>query len=186
MKLPHKNTFKLAMAACFLAIGMGLSYAQSAKDMAEPTEKVITHANQGSDLVKALNEIGIDFDYALAKTIPLTVTKKNGQKVQFNVEVVESMEDMARGLMYRKSMPSDHGMLFKFSAEGERGFWMRNTLIPLDIIFINPEGAILNIGYGQPLNEEAVTSSGVALNVLELNHGTASKLGISPGDKISF
>lgn len=117
-------------------------------------------------------------------TEKLSVVTVGGVRHDFNVEVVSTPDKMMQGLMYRTSMPADHGMLFIFPTPGERGFWMKNTLIPLDIIFIDESGKILNVGHGEPHSLETVRSAGVALHVLELNAGTAQRLGFGAGDRV--
>ncbi|MBU0858901.1 MAG: DUF192 domain-containing protein [Alphaproteobacteria bacterium] len=118
-------------------------------------------------------------------TEKLSIMTAAGKRHDFNVEVVSERETMMQGLMFRSSMPADHGMLFAFPSEGERGFWMKNTYIPLDIVFIGADGKIQNIGYGKPESLETVRSTGPVLHVLELNAGTAEKLGFGPGDVVN-
>jgi uncharacterized membrane protein (UPF0127 family) len=119
---------------------------------------------------------------------PLTPLEiASGGKVhKFNVEVVVSAEDMARGLMNRREMAADAGMLFDYKTEqGGVSFWMKNTFIPLDMIFIKADGTILNIHERAiPHDETPIAAAGPVRAVLELNGGTASRLSIRPGDKV--
>ncbi len=118
--------------------------------------------------------------------IPLTV-KSGGKSHAFRVEVAESRVEQAKGLMFRRSMGADEGMVFPFHPPREASFWMKNTVIPLDIIFIGADGRILNIeAEAVPYSETPRSSRGKAAAVLELNGGRAAQLGIGPGDKVEF
>jgi uncharacterized membrane protein (UPF0127 family) len=95
-------------------------------------------------------------------------------------------EEQAKGLMFRKSVPEGQGMLFDFKQERELTFWMKNTYVSLDIIFIRADGSILRIAANAtPLSEKMIPSGGPARAVLEVVAGTARKLGIAPGDHVS-
>jgi uncharacterized membrane protein (UPF0127 family) len=118
-------------------------------------------------------------------TGPLEIV--SGGKVQkFTVELATTPDDMARGLMYRRSMGAAEGMLFDYGQERpDIAFWMKNTYIPLDMLFIKANGTILNIHERAiPRNETPIYAAGPVRLVLELNGGTASRLGIKPGDRI--
>lgn len=111
------------------------------------------------------------------------VTEKGPQR--FKVELADNDASRARGMMFRTSMSPDAGMLFDFRQEQMASFWMRNTLIPLDMLFIKADGTILNIHQRAiPGDETGINSAGPVRAVLELNGGTVSRLGIKPGDKI--
>ena len=116
---------------------------------------------------------------------PLTIVTKAGQHT-FQVEVMRKPEDMARGLMFRRTLAADRGMLFDFGKTQSVAMWMRNTYLPLDMIFIDKTGVIANIAENtEPLSEANVVSIRPVLSVLEVNAGTAQRLGIKPGDRIS-
>ena len=118
--------------------------------------------------------------------MPLTVTS-NGRQHRFTVEVARSTEEQARGLMYRNALAPDRGMVFPFDPPRPASFWMRNTLIPLDMIFVRADGSIANIGANTvPLSEEPVSSDGPVAAVLEIAGGRAAELGIKPGDKVKW
>lgn len=120
------------------------------------------------------------------RVIPLTVTS-GGKEHAFNVEIAESPGEQAKGLMFRRAMGSDEGMVFPFNPPREASFWMKNTVIPLDIIFIGADHRILNIeAEAVPYSEAPRISRGKAAAVLELNGGRAAQLGIVPGDKVTF
>jgi uncharacterized membrane protein (UPF0127 family) len=89
--------------------------------------------------------------------------------------------------MFRKEMAADAGMIFPQESDRTMSFWMKNTLIPLDIIFIRSDGAIGHIAPdAKPLSEETIPSGGQIRAVLELNGGVAAKLGIHVGDHVIF
>jgi uncharacterized protein len=103
---------------------------------------------------------------------------------RFAVELAASEEERARGLMHRKELPEGRGMVFDFQQEQDVAFWMKNTYIPLDMIFIRGDGTIRRIAANtEPLSERTVPSGGPVRYVLEVIGGTARKLGIEPGDK---
>ena len=98
------------------------------------------------------------------------------------VEIAETEAEREKGLMFRKELPEGQGMLFDFHREQEVGFWMQNTYIPLDMIFIRGDGRILRIAENtEPLSTRIIPSDGPVRAVLEVIGGTARKLGIAPG-----
>ncbi len=119
--------------------------------------------------------------------MPLTITTAKGQTHKFTVEVASTPEQQSYGLMNRQSMAPDHGMIFPYQPAQPVAFWMKNTLIPLDMIFISPGGRILRIAENAvPLSLEPVGSGDVVEAVLELNGGRSAQLGISAGDQVSW
>jgi uncharacterized membrane protein (UPF0127 family) len=116
----------------------------------------------------------------------LEIASKTGVHT-FAVEIAATEAEREKGLMFRKSLPEGQGMLFDFHQEQEVGFWMRNTYIPLDMIFIRGDGRILRIAENtEPLSEKVIPSGGPVLAVLELIGGSARKFGIAPGDQVAF
>ena len=114
----------------------------------------------------------------------LVIETANGQH-HFTVELALSPQQQAQGLMFRQSLASDHGMLFDFGQERMAGMWMRNTFIPLDMLFIGRDGRIRRIAADTTPLSEATISSGVPVRaVLELAAGTSARLGIAPGDRV--
>ena len=104
---------------------------------------------------------------------------------RFQVEVADNEATRERGLMFRKALAPDHGMLFDFKTPQPVSFWMRNTLIPLDMVFITADGRILSIARNAaPLDETPIGSGGDVLGVLELRGGRAAELGLEPGDRV--
>jgi uncharacterized membrane protein (UPF0127 family) len=116
----------------------------------------------------------------------LVVKSKNGDHA-FTVEVVDTPETRAKGLMFRESLAPDAGMLFDFEESREVSFWMSNTLIPLDMIFIAPGGRIARIEANTvPLSLEPVGSGEPVEAVLEIAGGRSAELGIAAGDQVSW
>jgi hypothetical protein len=106
---------------------------------------------------------------------------------RFQVEVAESNKEITRGLMYRERLGKFQGMLFVFPDEQPRSFWMKNTLIPLDIIFISSSSRIVSISErAEPLTLTSRESKGPARYVLEINGGLSSELKIRPGIKVKI
>ena len=117
--------------------------------------------------------------------IDLAITTK-GKKHLFRVEVATSDAEQARGLMFRTAMGADEGMLFPEATPRRPSFWMKNTVIPLDIIYIGTNSRVLNIVNALPYDLTPLPAEGLAIGVLELNGGRAAQLGIKPGDKVSW
>jgi uncharacterized protein len=120
------------------------------------------------------------------EVIDLTVMRGD-KKLAFKVELAASPEAQAKGLMFRTALGDDEGMLFPSAAPEPRSFWMKNTPLSLDIIFIGPDGRISNIAANTvPYSLDSVRSSGYASAVLELRAGRSAELGIVAGDKVSW
>jgi uncharacterized membrane protein (UPF0127 family) len=110
-----------------------------------------------------------------------------GKRIPFKVEIAETDQQRALGLMYRTSLPADAGMLFDFKHDQDVAMWMRNTRIPLDMLFIDRAGRIVNIAQrAVPYSEATISSAAPVLAVLELNGGTAARLGLKPGDQVIY
>jgi uncharacterized membrane protein (UPF0127 family) len=105
--------------------------------------------------------------------------------VKFMVELAVTRAEQERGLMFRKSLAPDRGMLFPYNPPRPAAFWMKNTLIPLDIIYIGPDGRVLSIARNAvPHDETPLPSGGPVRGVLEIAGGRAAQLGILPGDRV--
>ena len=105
----------------------------------------------------------------------------------FRVEVADTPEAHARGLMHRTDLPADAGMLFVFDRAAEVSFWMRDTLISLDMLFIAADGRINRIHHdARPHDETQIASRGRVTHVLEINGGLAASLGIARGDRVEI
>lgn len=118
------------------------------------------------------------------RTEPLEVATHGGVK-HFTVEIAARPQEREIGLMYRKSLAADHGMLFEFNTVAPESFWMKNTYIPLDIVFIAPDGKVVNIArQTTPMSEAGIPSAGPVDAVLELRGGRAAEIGLEPGDVV--
>ncbi|MCW2282657.1 uncharacterized membrane protein (UPF0127 family) [Rhodoblastus acidophilus] len=117
-------------------------------------------------------------------TEPLILETSGGPKT-LDVEVARDPAARERGLMYRRYMPENRGMLFDFGRSETVLMWMKNTYIPLDMIFISRDGKVTHIEADtEPLSQAIISSNGPAFAVLEVNAGVASKLGLKPGDVV--
>lgn len=118
-------------------------------------------------------------------TQPLEIVS-GGRVHSFAVEMAQTDAERSQGLMYRRSLPHGRGMLFDFKREEPVAFWMRNTYVSLDMIFIRSDGTILNIAENTtPESEALVPSAGPVRAVLEVVAGTSKRLGIKAGDKVA-
>jgi uncharacterized protein len=121
----------------------------------------------------------------LAQTLEPLVVISGDERHVFQVELATTPAERSRGLMYRRSMPADHGMLFDFEREEMVSMWMRNTYIPLDMLFIRTDGSVARIAqHTEPLSERTISSGEPVRFVLELNAGTSAQLGILPDDVV--
>ena len=115
----------------------------------------------------------------------LSIASQGGQRQTFRVEVARNDADRAQGLMFRRSMPADQGLLFDFGRVEPVSMWMQNTYLSLDMLFIRPDGTIARIAANtEPLSTRTIPSGEPVLAVLELNAGTAARLGIKAGDRV--
>ncbi|MBS7698918.1 MULTISPECIES: DUF192 domain-containing protein [unclassified Chelatococcus] len=115
----------------------------------------------------------------------LTISTASGRHV-FSVEVMRTAAQRGRGLMERRYLPADRGMLFDFQEVQPVTMWMSNTYLPLDMLFIRKDGTIARIEeHTEPFSERLIPSGEPVLGVLELNAGTAARIGAKPGDRIA-
>ncbi len=133
-----------------------------------------------------ISSVAAVFDpVAPAPVESLTIETAAGVRHEFKVEVVKDDRARDRGLMFRQSLPADGGMLFDYDPPQSIAFWMKNTYIPLDIIFIDAKGVILNIAANTtPLSLVQLQSSGAARGILEVNADTMARFGIKAGDHV--
>ncbi|HET6249678.1 MAG TPA: DUF192 domain-containing protein [Tepidisphaeraceae bacterium] len=118
---------------------------------------------------------------------PLPVVEMKIGSGTFNLEVARSDQEQQTGLMNRDAMPADHGMIFVFPNQQERGFWMKNTRLPLDIIFVDSVGRVVSVRQMRPYDDQHFThSNGAARYAIELNKGVADSVGIKAGDKLTI
>lgn len=147
-----------------MMIGMLISCGNDSKESEIPTEEILFKKEGNLYLIKAADTI---------------------QEIE--IEIADTPYERETGLMYRKSMESDQGMLFIYPNEALRSFYMKNTYIPLDIIFYGKDSTVVSIQKNaQPLNEASLTSSVPAQYILELNAGKVDEWNIALGDRIDF
>jgi uncharacterized protein len=117
-------------------------------------------------------------------TSELTIVSASGPH-RFTVEVAETPAQMEQGLMFRRTMAPDAGMLFDYKTPTVATMWMRNTLIPLDMLFVDAQGRVVNIRErAVPQSLDTIAAAAPVRAVIELNGGTAARLGIAPGDQV--
>jgi hypothetical protein len=104
----------------------------------------------------------------------------------FTLEVADTPEKRETGLMFRDSLPADRGVLFVFPDEGPRAFWMKDTRIPLDLVYVSADHHIVSIHALKPFDLTPVVSAGPAKYAIELNVNTASTVGVRPGDTLEM
>ncbi len=119
-------------------------------------------------------------------TSELTIVTTGGPH-KFTVEVATTPDQMEQGLMFRQSLAPDAGMLFDFHTPSMATMWMKNTLIPLDMLFVDERGCIVNIHErAVPGSLDTIAAAAPVRAVIELNGGTAARLGIRPGDRVIY
>ncbi len=132
----------------------------------------------------ALSRLSVGADLQQFPTSELTIISATGPH-RFKVELAETPAQMIQGLMFRTSLAPDAGMLFDYKQPTAATMWMRNTLIPLDMLFVDPRGRIVNIHQrAVPRSLDVIAAAEPVRAVIELNGGTASRLGIEPGDRV--
>ncbi len=154
---------RIAALAFALSIGFGPAFSPSIT-LAQPVV-------QGAAM-----ELPVD-------AAPLTF-EADGETVAFEVEIADTPENRARGLMFRTDLPEDRGMLFVFEQTRQVSFWMQNTPLPLDLVFIGEDGVVKAIMQGIPFSEAPIGPAEPVRFVLELKAGTAQKAGIAVGDRL--
>ena len=128
---------------------------------------------------------GVPCANARMRTDHLEIEKASGGSVALSIEVAESDQEKAAGLMFRTKLTDGEGMLFAYGRTMEVTMWMRNTYIPLDMLFVRPDGVIHRIeARTEPLSETVIASGGPMAAVLELAGGAAERLGLKAGDRI--
>ncbi|HEY5796693.1 MAG TPA: DUF192 domain-containing protein [Bosea sp. (in: a-proteobacteria)] len=155
-----------SLAACVAAACIGL--ASPVATVAQPLRSAqAAPAGQAASALETLSIVSGD--------------KRHG----FQVEVMRTGEQRARGLMHRRYLPADRGMLFDFQRVEPVAMWMENTYIPLDMLFIRADGTIARIAENtEPLSQRTIPSGEPVLSVLEINGGVSRTLGIKPGDRV--
>lgn len=129
--------------------------------------------------------LGAGGDVLAAPKLETVEVVSSRGRARFQVEIAATRAEQERGLMFRKALAPDRGMLFIYKRPQPAAYWMKNTLIPLDIIFIQPDGKVLSIARNaRPHDETPLPSGGLVLGVLEIAGGRAAQLGILPGDRV--
>ena len=173
-------TLRKLLAALGVAAALCSCRAEPAASLSQPVQnRAVAAAPDAAAPVPSVAPSGL----ALA---PLEIRSATGTH-RFNVEVARSPDEQAQGLMFRTSLAADEGMIFPFPRPRVASFWMRNTLIPLDMIFIRADGTIARIAANTiPHNEESVSSGEPVAAVLEIRGGRSAELGISEGDRVTW
>ena len=162
--LRHRASAFIAAAAAVLAV---------ACSSGQPAAQTADQAPAGAEAPQSL------------PTVALTVHTAKGP-ANFRVQVADTEATREKGLMFVRSMPDDAGMIFDFKTPQPVAFWMRNTYIPLDLLFVGADGRVVNIAKrAQPFDERLIPSAGPIRAVIEINGGLAEKLGIQPGDRVT-
>jgi uncharacterized membrane protein (UPF0127 family) len=124
---------------------------------------------------------------ALAASTQTLVLKTDSGDHNFTIEVATTDQERALGLMFRRSLPENAGMLFLYDPPQEAAMWMKNTLIALDMVFIAADGTVHRIeSNAEPFSTTVIPSEGKIVGVLELNGGEAARIGLKRGDKVLY
>jgi len=143
-------------------------------------------AREGAAAAAPAGKVDINAPHATSPdfvTEPLWIETAAG-RIDYRVEIADDDAERQHGLMFRTSMPDGHGMLFIFPQARPQAFWMRNTYMPLDIIYIGEDGRIVSIVQGRPFDESPLPSGVPAIGVLEIYGGKAAEQGIRVGDRV--
>ena len=120
------------------------------------------------------------------RTIPLTIQTSSGN-LPFTIELADTPREQEIGLMNRTSLPADRGMIFPHDPPRDARFWMKNTLIPLDLLFVGPDKRIIRIAHeAEPESLSPIRSGGTVISVIEIQGGLSRELGIDEGDGVVY
>ena len=180
MKQNRSRIFVAGFVAIMVA---ALGWSVTKNIMRRPETEAAAAAAQAGQKIMAGGKSSMTF--VLKQNLEtLKIATQNGS-VNLNIEVMKTPEEQAQGLMFRQSMPDDQGMLFDFGIERPISMWMKNTYIPLDMVFVTADGKIHRIEENtEPLSERMVFSGIPILAVLELKAGASRRLGIKAGDRL--
>jgi uncharacterized membrane protein (UPF0127 family) len=158
----------------------------AAPALAQAPGQAMGQAPAGKSALPDFSTFSVGAPNAGLRVITLPIETASGLH-RYRVEVAETPEQQARGMMFRKSMARDSGMLFPMVPPRPAAFWMRNTYVSLDIIFLSPDERVLNIAAQvPPLTDTTRPSAGVTGAVLELKGGEAARIGLKPGDRVRW
>ncbi len=140
---------------------------------------------RGAAALLVLGSVLIGTGAAPAQALETLVIVSGEERHAFQVEVARTEAERAQGLMFRRTLAPDRGMLFDFQKAQPISMWMRNTYIPLDMLFIRPDGTVARIAENaEPLSERTIPSGEPVLAVLEVIGGTAKRLGLKAGNRV--
>ena len=126
-----------------------------------------------------------DADDTIVTVEDLMIVTSDGRNLKFTIEIATTMDERRKGLMFRQSLAPQSGMLFDYGKTRKVTMWMKNTYVPLDILFIDETGVIGSIAHNTvPLSLVPIPSDGIVLGVLEINAGTAETFNINTGDMV--
>lgn len=161
----------LLLVSLFLAAGCGGEESPASSGAPGETAPATTAPSSGSEAAQATT---------------LAIISSDGTRTEVEVEIADDRAEQQRGLMERTELAENAGMLFVFDREEPRSFWMRNTLIPLSIAYIDSEGRIIDMQDMQPLDETSHPSAEPAQYALEVNQGFFDERGIEVGDEVEL
>lgn len=171
--VPPRSRLLVAVAAVLLCCGTAGEAARAERLLAPPAPDVSAAFPPAAFLPAATT--------AEAEAVLVSASGRHA----FVVEIADTVESRSRGLMFRDAMAADHGMLFDFGTDQNVAFWMKNTILSLDMIFVRADGTIASIAPSTvPFSLEAVPSGAPVRFVLEVVAGTAARLGLEPGDRM--
>lgn len=160
----------------------------------------ISYAQTGNDGLKGLDNTAVKIPppldgvvitphntYQTLEKASISILTNNNTRHNFTVELARTSQEQGKGMMFRRNIPQNTGMLFLFKDERERNFWMKNTPVSLDIIFIRKDGIVHHIHPNAEINTlTRISSDGVVSAVLEIGAGEAERLGFHVGDRILY
>ncbi len=133
----------------------------------------------------ALALLALGIAHASAQALETLAIVTASGRHEFQVEVMRTPDQRARGLMFRRYMPPERGMLFDFERSDHVSMWMQNTYIPLDMVFIRQDGTVARVAERtEPLSTRTIPSGEPVIGVLEVNGGIAERIGLKPGDRV--
>jgi uncharacterized protein len=146
---------------------------------------VFARARAAALLAAAFLSVTVLAQSVLAQALePVTLVTSSGRHV-FQSEIMRTPDERARGLMFRRHLPADRGMLFDFKEVAPVSMWMQNTFIPLDMVFIRADGTVARVAERtEPMSTRTIPSGEPVLGVLEVNAGTAERIGLKAGDRV--
>lgn len=142
-------------------------------------------SGDGATPTAGATPVGDGTQEAEEELVRLVVEDADGERsAEVMVEIAATEEERQRGLMHREHLPEDQGMLFLYEEPSATGFWMKDTLIPLDIAYLGRDGRIQEVRHGEPLNEAVLSPEQPYWMVLEVNEGWLAERGLGVGDRV--